>query len=124
MGIITAADKLLVHLPFPAPPGWTDDIARRFPALRVHWEVCGINSGSDSDPDLLPAEVWDGVTMLVMYQPPSPALTRNVRFVQIPSAGWDLWFGHALFLNHSIPFCNSMGAHALVSHHLFPPTCH
>lgn len=109
---LTAKDKVLVHVPIPPPPGWLDTVAARYPALKVHWEVAKIIPGPDLESaDCLPADVLDGVTILCVYPPPKPENMRDVRLVQLASAGSDRWATHPSFLNPDVSFCNGSGVH-------------
>ncbi|KAM4065244.1 d-isomer specific 2-hydroxyacid dehydrogenase, NAD binding domain-containing protein [Hirsutella rhossiliensis] len=104
-------DKLLVHLPSPAPAGWLEAMARRFPGLAVRWEVAGIDAAASDleSADSLPREALDGVTLLCVYPPPSPAVMERVRVVQLASAGSDRWLGHEKYRDPGVVFCSSSG---------------
>ncbi|KAK5991051.1 D-3-phosphoglycerate dehydrogenase [Cladobotryum mycophilum] len=108
---ITSSDKLLVHAPLPAPPGWLDAVAKRFPQLTVRWEIAGATNWGPVSADTLPDEVLQGVTLLAVYPPVKPDKIPDVRFVQLISAGHDLWRGNAKYLDEGVVFCNAGGAH-------------
>ncbi|KAL6871809.1 hypothetical protein J3F83DRAFT_615029 [Trichoderma novae-zelandiae] len=108
---ITENDKLLIHYPFPLPDGFLDTLAKRFPQLRVHFELTSVAKFRSSTADALPDDVWEGVTMVSLFPPPSPERLRNVKFVQLGSAGWDPWLEHETFLNRDVAFCCTSGAH-------------
>lgn len=111
---ITADDKLLVHYPFPLPDGFVDTIKSRYPQLKVHVEIAPVKNNRMTNADELPDEVWDGVTLLSVLPPPSAARMKNVKFVQLGSAGWDLWLEHEAFLNKDVAFCCTSGVHPWV----------
>lgn len=39
-------------------------------------------------------------------------LVPTLRFVQLPSAGADLWAKHPKFLDPKVPFCTTSGSNA------------
>jgi hypothetical protein len=111
-------EKLLIHIPAAPPDGWLEAVAALFPALEVRWEVAEfVGSGIVASADVLPAEAWEGVTMLCVYPPVSQTHMANVRFVQLVSAGSDLWLGQPSYLDPGIQFCSASGAHPYA---LFP----
>lgn len=112
MGAITASDKLLIHMPIALPPFFYTALASRFPQLRVHHEVAPLVNQRLKNSNDLPDEVWDGVTMLCVMPPPSVERMKSVKFVQLASAGSDLWIGHEAYANKDITFCCTSGAHA------------
>ncbi|KAL7795858.1 hypothetical protein V8C37DRAFT_373666 [Trichoderma ceciliae] len=108
---ITADDKLLLHFPLPPPKGFLDTIAKRFPQLRVHFELAPHLKNRMPNVNELPDEVWEGVTMASLLLPPSAEKMKKVKFVQLGSAGWDLWLEHETFLNKDVAFCSTSGVH-------------
>lgn len=108
---ITAEDKLLIHFPFPAPDGFLDTLAKRFPQLRVHFALAPIENNRMTSPDTLPDEVFEGVTMLALWLPPALDKMKKVKFVQLGSAGWDPWLENEVFLNKDVEFCCTSGVH-------------
>ncbi|GFP59367.1 hypothetical protein ACSS6W_010684 [Trichoderma asperelloides] len=113
MGAITADDKFLLHLPMPLPKSFFAAVAERFPQLRIHYEVAPVVNHRLMNSDELPDEAWDGVTMLCVMPPPNPERMKNVKFVQLASAGSDLWIGHEAYTNKDITFCCTSGAHSV-----------
>ena len=105
-------EKLLVHLSIDPPAGWLDKVRERFPGLDVRWEKAHVLASTLSSADELPSEVLDGVTMMCVYPPPSEENTRNVRFVQLASAGSNHWVGHSAYENRDVDFCSSSGVHS------------
>ncbi|KAH0495640.1 hypothetical protein TgHK011_009175 [Trichoderma gracile] len=108
---ITENDKLLILFPSPLPPSFLDTLAKRFPQLRVHFEVAHIGDPRATPAETLPDDVWDGVTLLSLFRPPPAEKLKNVRFVQLGSAGWDGWLEHETFLNKDVAFCSTSGVH-------------
>ncbi|KAJ6443867.1 centromere kinetochore component CENP-T domain-containing protein [Purpureocillium lavendulum] len=113
-GGITARDKLLIHVPQPAPAGFMDALAARFPQLEARWEVARLDPVRTdlASADTLPRDVLDGVTMLCVYPPADAAAIPDVRFVQLISAGSDRWVGHEKFSDPAVVFCSGSGCHA------------
>ncbi|KAM0244955.1 hypothetical protein ACHAQJ_010685 [Trichoderma viride] len=108
---ITADDKLLIHIPLPLPQSFFDTVAERYPQLRVHYELAPVVNSRMTNADSLPDEVWDGVTILCVMPPPSAEKMKNVKFVQLASAGSDLWLNHETFLKGDVVFCSTSGVH-------------
>jgi hypothetical protein len=109
---ITAEDKFLVHAPFPLPQSFHDAVAKRFPQLRVRFELAKLEGGRLATADSLSDEAWDGVTLLCVMPPPSAEKMKNIKFVHLLSAGSDLWLEHEVFLNKEVAFCSTSGVHA------------
>lgn len=59
----------------------------------------------------LPEHVLQGVTMMCLYPPPRPEVMKDVRFVQLASAGSDLWAKHPKYLDKEVAFCSASGVH-------------
>ncbi|KND89773.1 D-2-hydroxyacid dehydrogenase [Tolypocladium ophioglossoides CBS 100239] len=108
---LSPSDKLLVHLPGPPPPGWLDAVAARFPQLTVRWELAALDPAASDlvSADTLPREVLDGVTLLCVYPPPSARSIRDLRWVQLISAGSDRWLGHETYRDPGVVFCSGSG---------------
>lgn len=113
---IGSKDVLLVHLPAPPPKGWHDAVAKRFPQLQVRWEQATFDRENSSifTADSLPKEVLDGVTMMCLYPPPQPQNMKDVRFMQLISAGSDLWTDHPVYLDKDVQFCSGSGCQPYV----------
>lgn len=114
-----AADVLLIFLPTPddgrvwPDPAWIAATEARYPGLRVRWlRREDPETGLPREIDQLPADVWDGVTLLCSSWPPSAHLIPGVRFVQVPSAGLDRWIRHEAYLNPAVAVCTGNGTHA------------
>lgn len=114
---ILPSDKLLVHLPGPAPPGWLDAVAARFPQLTVRWELAALDAAASdlARADTLPAETLAGVTLLCVYPPPRARAVPDVRWVQLVSAGSDRWRGHDVYEDPRVVFCSGSGCQPCVS---------
>lgn len=107
-------EKLLINVPMPAPPGWLEKARARFPGLEIVWEEAKLSTMGTKGIDDLPADVVAGVTImcpspLVL---PSPESMRDVRFVQLVSAGSDRWADHAVFNDGKTVFASGSGVHA------------
>lgn len=104
-----SSDILLLLLPSLPPIPWISALEAKYPGFQVRFE-------STQNPDLslrpvaeIPDASWAGVTMLITYVPPPPDKVANVRFVQLLSAGSDMWKSHPLFLKKDVVFCNASG---------------
>ncbi|KAF5490383.1 D-2-hydroxyacid dehydrogenase [Colletotrichum fructicola] len=106
-----ANDILLVFLSSPRNEEWISRVESNYPGLQVRWANNHLPDGRFLLPDELPDEVWDGVTMIISFNPPSLERLKNVRFVQLTSAGADKWRDHPVYKNPDIPFCTTNGCH-------------
>ncbi|KAI0161811.1 hypothetical protein GGR52DRAFT_576110 [Hypoxylon sp. FL1284] len=104
-------DILLLFLPFPERPEWTERLSKRHD-LRIRWVNTIKGDGSFADTTDLGPEIWADVTLLCSFIPPPVELTPKVRFVHLPSAGADRWPGHPMYEDKNIPFCTTNGIHA------------
>ncbi|KAI4865418.1 hypothetical protein F4820DRAFT_297733 [Hypoxylon rubiginosum] len=103
-------DIVLLFMPFPERPEWTDRIFKRY-GLRVRW----VNSIREDKSVISAAELgpeFDGVTLLCTYMPPPAELIPKVRFVQLTSAGADKWLSHPKYQEKSTVFCTSNGVNS------------
>ncbi|KAI2623058.1 hypothetical protein GGS26DRAFT_237178 [Hypomontagnella submonticulosa] len=105
-------DILLVFIPFAEKPEWVERIIKRFTGLRIRWVNSIRENRTIVRADELPAEVWDGVTLLSTFMPPAAELIHKVRYIQLTSAGVDRWPGHAKYQDENAIFCTSNGVHA------------
>ncbi|KAI8312624.1 D-2-hydroxyacid dehydrogenase [Colletotrichum sp. SAR11_240] len=106
-----ANDILLVFLSSPRNEEWISRVESNYPGLQVRWANNHLPDGRFLLPDELPDEVWDGVTMIISFNPPSLERLKSVRFVQLTSAGADKWRDHPVYKNPDIPFCTTNGCH-------------
>ncbi|KAK1983944.1 D-isomer specific 2-hydroxyacid dehydrogenase [Colletotrichum cereale] len=104
-----AQDVLLLVLPAPENPTWKRRVLERFPGLEVRWVDSRKPGGDYALPDEVPDEMWDGVTIYHSLTPASPERMSKVRFVQVSSAGVDLWVGHEVYQNPDVSFCTTNG---------------
>ncbi|KAF5010582.1 hypothetical protein FDECE_3248 [Fusarium decemcellulare] len=103
-------DILLVFIPLEPDTEWINGLRSKLPHIQVRW-VKALRDGRLLTPiDISPKE-WEGVTMLSTYHPPSLSLAKSIRFVQVTSAGYDLWLGHPTFEDPKVVFCTANGAH-------------
>jgi hypothetical protein len=107
----TTNDVLLVFIPADAPEWWLKRMALHHADIEVRWANATAPDRSLLRPENLPVEIWDGVTMLCTYVPPPPHLVPGLRFVQLTSAGFDLWTGHPTFEDAQVQFCTANGIH-------------
>lgn len=113
---ITANDKLLVHLNLPAPAGWLEKVAERYPQLTVLWKIAKFDPSIPDveNVDVLDDEILEGVTMICVFPPFSAEKLPNVRYLQLVSAGSDRWVNHPYYLDPKVQFCNASGAYSYV----------
>ncbi|GKT42922.1 D-2-hydroxyacid dehydrogenase [Colletotrichum spaethianum] len=104
-----ARDVLLLVLAAPENTTWKRRVLERFPGLEVRWVDSRKPDGGHLAPDDVPDEVWDGVTIFYSFTPASPKRMAKVRFVQVSSAGVDLWIDHEVYKNPNVPFCTTNG---------------
>jgi hypothetical protein len=108
-------EKLLVFLPIPPPAGWLEKARERFPGVDIRWEVVKLDmagkAGMSTVADL-PEETREGVTLMCTFLPEAREVMKDVRFVQLASAGSDLWAKHPVFLDPDVQFCTGSGVHA------------
>jgi hypothetical protein len=104
-------DVLLIFIPYYITVEWLNRVRTINPHLEIRWVNSMNPDRSVAHAENLPAELWDGVTMLCTYRPPPAELTSKVRFVQLTSAGSDLWAEKELYKNSQVVFCNSSGIH-------------
>ncbi|KAL2015442.1 hypothetical protein VTK56DRAFT_5497 [Thermocarpiscus australiensis] len=101
-------DILLVAAPLPPDEKWVAKAEARYPGLKVRW----MYHEYKSNPDPLPKEAYEGVTILCTVMTHPAELLQNVRYVQLISAGADQWIGHELYRNPDVIFCTMNGIHA------------
>ncbi|KAH8897307.1 putative 2-hydroxyacid dehydrogenase [Thozetella sp. PMI_491] len=105
-------DKLLLFLPKVPDLQWIAKTKAKYPGLEINWAASVDQDGELVKEEDLPAEYWDGITLLfVDWSPPPAHLLSKVRFVQVASAGVDLWRDHPTYLNNDIAFSNASGAY-------------
>ncbi|KAM5354018.1 hypothetical protein ACJ41O_000668 [Fusarium nematophilum] len=106
----TRKDVLLVFIPVEPDKEWIARVESTLPHVQVRW-VNALRDGRLLTPtDISPSE-WDNVTLLSTYYPPPPSLAKDIRFVQVTSAGFDLWLGQPIFEDPGVVFCTANGAH-------------
>lgn len=104
-------DVLLVIIPAEATAWWLKRMKDDHPSIEVRWVNATAPDRSLRKPESLPTEVWDGVTMLCTYVPPPAHLVPRLRFVQLTSAGSDMWKNHPTFEDTRVQFCTANGIH-------------
>lgn len=99
-------DVLLIHMPFPIDHKWIAKVEARYPGFKVRWHT----RPWTLDRAPLPEEATKGVTMLCSVNEPLAELP-DLRYVQIASAGADLWVKTSLYQNPKVIFCTANGVH-------------
>ncbi|KAK4118682.1 hypothetical protein N657DRAFT_628155 [Parathielavia appendiculata] len=103
-------DVLLIAAPavIPRDEKWMAKLESLHPGLKVRW----VGQSGGYPPEPLPEELSKEVTLLCpLWDYPAEQLP-NVRFVQLLSAGANLWVKNDLYKNRDIIFCTTNGAHA------------
>ncbi|EXJ88353.1 hypothetical protein A1O1_05283 [Capronia coronata CBS 617.96] len=103
-------DTILVLMPCDPIKDFTDRLEAKFPGVTIRWQNTKVASGLLMTKDM-PAELFDGVTIVCAFQIPDASLVPKLRFVQLTSAGADQCAENAHYKNPDIPFCTSNGAH-------------
>ncbi|KAH7127327.1 putative 2-hydroxyacid dehydrogenase [Dactylonectria macrodidyma] len=105
-------DKLLLFFPKEPDSAWISRVKANYPGLEVIWASSLKEDGQLLDFDKLPAEYWKGITMLfVDWAPPPARLISGVKFIQLASAGADLWHDHPAYLDKNVIFSNASGVY-------------
>lgn len=108
-------DVLLVCIPTEPKPEWVATVEARYPGLRIRWvDRTWYADGNvfASESLNLPAGFYCGVTMVMSFLPLRPEDMKDVRFVQLTSAGADRWLSHQKYHDPSVIFCTANGIHA------------
>ncbi|KAL2151724.1 hypothetical protein VTH82DRAFT_6822 [Thermothelomyces myriococcoides] len=101
-------EVLLVCVPFPAEEQWIANLKASHPGLEIRWVVRPLSAGAEP----LSKETYENVSLLLTLKPHPAELLPKLRFVQLISAGADVWLDHNLYKNPEITFCTANGAHA------------
>ncbi|KAI1863710.1 hypothetical protein JX265_003847 [Neoarthrinium moseri] len=104
-------DKALIFIPEDPRPEWTSKLQVKYPGIQIRWHRSIDENGALVSYEHLPGEVWDDLTVLCAFAPPPAKYLRNVRFVQLTSAGADKWMQHETYKDHRVIFCTTNGIH-------------
>lgn len=93
---------------------WEQNLSQRIPGkLQMRWHnVCSEPDGVLRKPEDLDRRIFEDVTILFTYEPVPVELIPKVRFVQLTSAGSDLWAKHPKFLDSGVKFATTSGCTA------------
>lgn len=92
---------------------WETDLLQRVPGkLRVRWVNIRKPDGTFKAADEHDPKVFEGVTMLFTFWPVPADLVPQLRFVQLSSAGSDLWQSHPKYLDSGVKFATTSGSNA------------
>ena len=107
-------EKILFLALQPAPPGLEEKFKTRFPDADFRWVVAKFDYKTLTfEPvDNLPQEIRENVTVLSCYNPPSEEALKHVKYVQLVSAGSDLWQNTAAFKRSDVAFCSATGCNS------------
>lgn len=106
-----SGDKILVFLPADPDQSWISATEAKYPGLEIRWHKFNLAEGFKS-PDSLGADVWDGVTIYFGFMPASAQYMKDVRFVQLPSAGADKWLDNDFYTKKpDVVFSSANGVH-------------
>lgn len=104
-------DVLLMLYAVDRDEKWEHELLQRVPGkLRVRWENIrkpdgSIKAAHEHDPKL-----FEDVTMLFTYSPVPADAVPKLRFVQLSSAGSDLWQSHPKYLDSNVKFATTSGS--------------
>ncbi|KUI73814.1 D-2-hydroxyacid dehydrogenase [Cytospora mali] len=104
-------EKLLIFQPKGPTAEWLARVQAHHPGLEILYENSALPDGSIKPYEELKPEVRNGVTLLSTYIPPPAQFLKDVRFVQLPSAGVDKWLEHETYKNNDVVFCTGNGCH-------------
>lgn len=111
--IMASNDVLLILSGTDRDEQWEHDLFERLPGkLQVRWENIHKSDGSLRDVESLDRRIFKDVTILFTYAPVPVELIPKVRFVQLTSAGSDMWAQHPKFLDRSVKFATTSGSTA------------
>ncbi|KAK3385258.1 hypothetical protein B0H63DRAFT_180803 [Podospora didyma] len=102
-----STDVLLMNIPPPIDEVWSAKIEARYPGLKVRWAPQHLKM----NPDPLPEETYEGVTLMCSFLPHDVGKLPNIHYIQLTSAGADLWINHPLYQDPNVIFCTSNGTH-------------
>ncbi|KAJ5081180.1 2-hydroxyacid dehydrogenase [Penicillium angulare] len=106
-------DKLCLFFPKEPDHRWIDKICKRYPGLQVNWVASVKSDGKLINEKELSAEYWEGTTLLFAdFIPPPADLLSKVRFVQLASAGANIWHDHPVYLRKETIFSNASGVYS------------
>lgn len=106
-------DVLLVLSAAGRDEQWERDLFQRLPGqLQVRWENIRNPDGSIRKLEDADRSLFEDVTILFTYEPIPAEWIQKVRFVQLSSAGSDLWAKHPKFLDSSVKFATTTGSAA------------
>lgn len=106
-------DVLLIFTSTDRDEQWETDLFQRLPGtLQVRWENARSPDGSLRKLEDLERKIFEDVTILFTYEPIPVEWIPKVRFVQLSSAGSDLWAQHPKFLDSGVKFATTTGSAA------------
>ncbi|CAN8105441.1 unnamed protein product [Discula destructiva] len=109
----TSKDILVTMYSGAPDKDWEKDLIQRCDGkLEIRWHDNLMPDGSLRGPSDYDSAILDGATMLYTYAPVAEDLMPNLRFVQLSSAGSDLWAKHPKYLDKNVKFCTTSGSNA------------
>ncbi|CRG87574.1 hypothetical protein PISL3812_04592 [Talaromyces islandicus] len=106
-------DKLMLFFPKEPDQQWINKIVKKHPGLQVDWVTSVKSDGQPVNEKDLSAECWKDTTLLFAdFIPPPAELLSKVRFVQLASAGADIWYDHPVYLRKETVFSNASGVYS------------
>lgn len=110
---MAANDVLLILTATDRDEQWEESLFQRIPGkLQVRWENARNPDGSLRKLEDLDRGIFEGVTILLTYEPVPAEWVPKLRFVQLSSAGSDLWAKHPKFLDSGVKFATTSGCTA------------
>jgi hypothetical protein len=108
------SDKLLIFQPKGPTAEWIARVQAQHPDLEIIYRNSALPDGSIQPFEDLDPEARDGVTLLCTYIPPPAHFLKQVRFIQLPSAGVDKWLEHDTYKDGKVVFSTGKGSHPYV----------
>lgn len=110
---MASSDVLLFLTAAERDEQWEQDLFQKIPGkLQVRWENLRQPDGSMRNVEELDRRIFEDVTILFTYAPVPVEWIPKVRFVQLSSAGSDLWAKHPKFLDSGVKFATTSGSTA------------
>jgi phosphoglycerate dehydrogenase-like enzyme len=105
-------EVILLLLPTDIPEGYQSRIKSKYPGIQIRWyNTLGPDGPAMKPEEIVPKELFEGVTILCARFLPSAELVPKCHYVQLTAAGPDKHTKHPLYQNPTTNFCSSSGVH-------------
>lgn len=109
---VLSKDIILFLLPTDIPEDYQARIKSKYPGIRIRWYNTLVPDGPHPNPEeIVPKELFDGVTILCARFLPPADLLPKCHYVQLTAAGPDRHTQHPLYLRPQVSVCSSNGVH-------------